>query len=169
MSHLFHFPAGLTDPNTWLWVALIAFIAMLAHFKIPKRVTDALDARADGIRKQLDDARRMREEAQEVLAAYQRRQKEAEAEAKAIIDQARKEADLMAQEARKTLAERLERRTAMAEAKIAQAEADAMASVRARAADLASEAAAAVIAETLVGGEQRELIDGSIRDLPTKL
>ncbi len=169
MSHLFHWPGDPQDPTTWVFLALITFLVLVVWLKLPQKLVKALDDRAEAIRAELDHARQLREEAQEVLAAYQRRQTEAEEEAKAIVDQARKEADLLAAEMRNELSERLERRSAMAEAKIAQAEADALASVRGKAANLAAEAAALVLREELPAASQRTLIENAIADVKERL
>ena len=91
--------ANLLDPNdTYFWtaLALIGFFAILVYFKVPDTVGKSLDARSDAIRKELDDARRMREEAQQLLADYQRRSKEAEEEAKEIVAAAKREAEALA-------------------------------------------------------------------------
>ena len=121
------------NPEFWVMIAFFCFIGLLMYMKVPGQITKALDDRADAIRKELDEARRLREEAQQLLADYQKKAREAEAEAKAIIDQARVEAEGLARETRKTLAENLERRTKQAEEKIARAEAQAVGEVRAAA------------------------------------
>ena len=132
-----HFTADLGDPTTWVFIAVVIFFLALMYFGIHKKIAGALDARADNIKAELDEARRLREEAQALLASYQRKQKEAEVQAEEIIKHARADAENMAIQARKDLTERLERRAAQAEAKIANAEAQAMGEVKAKAADLA--------------------------------
>lgn len=169
MDRIFHIPHGWDDPNAWLWLALLGFVVLIVVQKVPQKLIAALDSRSEDIQAKLDEARRLREDAQELLAVYQRRQREAEAEAKQIVEQARAEAERMAQSSRRELAERLERRTAMAEAKIAQAEADAIASVRERAADLAASAAAVVLQDTVDAARHQTIIDASIADLQSKL
>ena len=168
-SHLLKLPTGVDDPTLWVLVVLVAFLGFLTALKVPQKLLGALDARADAIRDELESARRLREEAQEVLAAYQKRQREAEAEAKAIVEQARKEADALALETRRELADRLERRTAMAEAKIAQAEAEALANVRTMAADMAVAAARQVLSETVSATQHRQMIEASVEQLRTRL
>lgn len=169
MSAIFHPPAGWGDPNLWVLVALLAFLGLLLALKVPAKLAAALDNHANTIRTELEDAKRLREEAQELLGEYQRRQNEAEAEAAAIIDQARREADMMAETARKDFADRLARRTAMAEAKIAQAEASMLNDVRARAAELAVAAAADILGETVKSAQHKDLIDAGIADIKARL
>jgi len=140
-----YFDFALNSPTIWVFFAVVLFLLVLAYFGIHKKIGGALDARADKIRTELDEAKSLREEAQALLASYQRKQKEAEEQAEGIVKQARHDAEVMAANARKDLAERLERRAAQAEAKIASAEAKAMADVKAKAADLALEAAEKLI------------------------
>jgi len=140
-----YFDFALNSPTIWVFFAVVLFLLVLAYFGIHKKIGGALDARADKIRTELDEAKSLREEAQALLASYQRKQKEAEEQAEGIVKQARHDAEVMAANARKDLADRLERRAAQAEAKIASAEAKAMADVKAKAADLALEAAEKLI------------------------
>jgi len=133
--------------SLWVLIALIAFIAILVRAGVPGMITGGLDARAARIRKDLDDARTLREDAQALLADYQKKRKEAEAEAGDIVAHARREAAAIVEDAKAKSAETIRRRTAMAELKIAQAERDAVAEVRSAAVDLAVEAARAVIAD----------------------
>lgn len=140
-----YFDFALNSPTIWVFFAVVLFLLVLAYFGVHKKIGGALDARADKIRTELDEAKSLREEAQALLASYQRKQKEAEEQAEGIVKQARHDAEVMAANARKDLADRLERRAAQAEAKIASAEAKAMADVKAKAADLALEAAEKLI------------------------
>lgn len=140
-----YFDFALNSPTIWVFLAVVLFLLVLAYFGVHKKIGGALDDRADKIRTELDEAKSLREEAQALLASYQRKQKEAEDQAEEIVKQARHDAEIMAANARKDLAERLERRAAQAEAKIATAEAQAMAEVKAKAADLALEAAEKLI------------------------
>ncbi len=118
------------NPTIWVFFALLIIIGAALYLGIHKTIAKALDDRADNIRKELDDAKTLREEAQTLLASYQRKQAEAEEQAKSIVEQARRDAETMAAQARKDLHERLERRAEMAEAKIANAEAQAIADVK---------------------------------------
>ena len=101
----------LSSLDFWVAVSFVGFIALIVYFKVPGKVTGALDARAEGIRKELDEARRLREDAQAILADYQRKQRDAEREAESIIKQAKAEAKMMADETRASLKDQLERRT----------------------------------------------------------
>lgn len=157
------------DTYFWVILALLLFFAILFYFKVPAAIAKALDARAEGIRKELDDARRMREEAQQLLADYQRRSKEAEEEAKMIIAQAKREAEMLAAETRKSLAETVERRTKAAEDKIARAEAQALGEVKTAAVDAALAAAETILRAKVTGSEAQGLIEESIRELKGRL
>ncbi len=168
LSHLLHLPHGFDDPTLWVIVALIAFLGLVVYLKLPGMVTKALDARADTIKKELEEAKRLRDEAQELLASFQRRAREAESEAEAIIAQAQREAGRIAQEARVKAAEQLERRAVLAERKIAQAEADAAAAVRARAAELAAAATEKLLMDSLDASAHGKLIDAGAAELKTR-
>ena len=103
------------DATFWALIALIIFLGIVAYMKVPGMLTKNLDERADKIRNDLEEARRLREEAQELLAEYQRKRKEAEQEASDIIAAAERDAELMAKEAEEKTADFVARRTAMAE------------------------------------------------------
>ena len=156
-------------PEFWVAVSFLCFLALLLKARVPALLTKALDDRADAIRKELDEARRLREEAQKLLADYQKKQREAEGEAKAIVEQARLEAEAMATETRRSLAEGLERRTRLAEEKIARAEAQALGEVRAAAVDMAMAAAEKILVARAGGATGAGLVDQSIRDLAGRL
>ena len=153
----------------WVAVAFVAFLAILVYYKVPKLLAKALDDRADAIRKELDEARRLREEAQTLLADYQKRHRNVGQEAEAIVDLARREADAFAHETRASLKDALERRTKLAEDKIARAEAQAVDEVRAAAVELAIVAAEKILREKAAGASGTALIDQGIRDLKGRL
>jgi F-type H+-transporting ATPase subunit b len=157
------------NPEYWVLVAFLIFLAMIWRAGVPGQITKALDGRADAIRNELDEARRLREEAQQLLADYQKEQRDAETEAKAIIDTAKREAEVMAADSRKSLAEQLERRTRLAEEKIARAEAQAVGEVRSAAVDAALAASHKILAGKAAGATGASLIDESIAALKTKL
>lgn len=159
----------LQDPTFWVAVALFGFLGLLVYYGVPGLIGKALDDRADGIRRELDEARRLREEAQALLDDYQRKTREAETEAKAIIDQARREAEALAAETRRSLTEQLERRTRLAEDKIARAEAQAAGEVRAAAVDAAIAAAEKQIQAKVTPDLAGQLADQGIRELKGKL
>jgi len=153
----------------WVTVAFLVFVLVLLYYKVPAVIAKVLDERADGIRKELDEARRVREEAQTLLADYQRKHRSVGEEAEAIVAQARHEAEAFAEETRRTLKEQLERRTKLAEEKIARAEGQAIDEVRAAAVDLAIAAAEKILREKASGAAGAALIDQSIRDLKSRL
>jgi F-type H+-transporting ATPase subunit b len=153
----------------WVAVAFVAFLAILVYYKVPKLIAKALDDRAEAIRKELDEARRLREEAQKLLEDYQKKHRSVGQEADAIVDLARREAEGLAHETRNALKETLERRTRVAEEKIARAEAQAVDEVRASAIDAAVAAAERILREKMAGTGGAALIDQSIRDLKGRL
>ncbi len=169
MEHAIHIPEGWGDPATYVAIAVALFLLAMFYLGIHKKIAASLDARADAIKAELDEARRLREEAQALLASYQRKQKEAEAQAESIIKQARNDAETMAAKSRKDLAERIERRAAMAEAKIATAEAGALAEVRGRAADIALDAAKDLLKSGLSSAEKAKLVKTGIASMGNML
>jgi F-type H+-transporting ATPase subunit b len=157
------------DPEFWVALAFVIFIGILVKFGVPKMALSALDARSDRIKQALDEAHRLRSEAQAVLVQYQKKREEAEKEAQAIIVSARVEAERLAGEAKGKVEEFIARRTKMAESKIAQAEAQALADVRAAAADAAVAAAEKILVQTTHGAAAESLIAKGISDLKAKL
>jgi F-type H+-transporting ATPase subunit b len=153
----------------WVAVAFVVFLLVLVYYKVPALIGKALDDRAEAIRKELDEARRVREEAQLLLADYQRKHRSVGEEAEAIVAQARHEAEAFAAETRRNLKDSLERRTRLAEEKIGRAEGQAIDEVRAAAVDLAIAAAEKILREKASGAAGAALIDQSIRDLKSRL
>ena len=162
----------MLDPNNplfWVLVAFLIFFGLLIYYRVPAAVGKALDDRADDIRKELDEARKLREAAQALLSDYQRKAREAETEARSIIEQAKREAEALAADARKALVESLERRSKLAEEKIARAEAQALSDVRSTAVDTALSAARELLKSRAGGATGDALIATSIGDLKGKL
>jgi F-type H+-transporting ATPase subunit b len=159
----------LATPEFWVLVSFVLFILLLVYLKVPGKVGTLLDERAVRISKELDEARKLREEAQGLLADYERKRRDADKEADAIIAQAREEAEIFATETREKLGETIERRGRMAEEKIAQAEAQAVKEVQAAAADIAIAAATRIIAEEVQGPKADQLVDDSIASLKDRL
>ncbi len=156
------------DPELWVLLAVVAFV--IGVWKPARRaILGGLDARAVRIRNELDTAQRLREEAQQALAAYQQQQRQAAAEAEAILAHARAEAERIAAQAARNLAEALERRRRLAEERIAQEEAKALAEIRAVTVDVAISAARQVIAAELDEKRGAALIDAAIVALPQQL
>lgn len=157
------------DPTFWVAIGTTLFVLLTIRMKVPTMVTTMLDDRAAAIKAELDEAKRLRQEAEVLLAEYRKKTANAAQEAQAIIESAKASADRMAAEAKVQLAQQIERRAEMAKQKIAQAEADAVAEVRAAATSLATAAAAGVIARQMTEGKGDALIDGAIGDLRSKL
>jgi len=159
----------LAEAEFWVAVAFVIFIGVLVRLGAPRVIAGALDDRAARIKAELDEATRLRKEAQALLADYQRRRQEADREAEAIIVAAKGEAERLAADAKTKVEEFVTRRTKTAESKIAQAEAQAVADVRAAAADAAVAAAEKILSETAKGKVGDDLIARGIADLKTKL
>lgn len=152
------------------WVALSFAIFVIVMFKPMKRMmTGALDQRIAQIREEVEEAQRLRKEAQAALASYQRRQREAHQEAENIIAHAREEAERTTARAKAELDEAIGRREQQAAAKIAQAEAAAIGEIRERAVDIAIAAAGKILAEKMSGKAGDETLSATIEDLPNKL
>ncbi len=159
----------LASPELWVLVSFVLFLALLVYYKIPAKVAKALDDRADRIKAELGEARRLREEAQSILADYQQKRRDAEKEAEDIVAMARREAQFYAEESRKTLNESLKRRVRLAEEKITRAEEQAVQEIRSRSADVAIAAAEAIIARELKGESAANLVTKGIREVSAKL
>lgn len=157
------------DATFWATVALFIFVAIVLYLKVPGMISKSLDDRADRIRGELEEARKLREEAQQLLAEYQRKRKEAEKEAAEIVEVAKREAGLLAAEAHAKTEEYVARRTALAEQKIGQAEREAINEVRSSAVDLAVEAARQLMAAKADAKTGAELFKNAVQDLKSKL
>ena len=157
------------DAEFWVAASFFIFIGILVYVGVHKKIAEALDHRRDRIKAELDEARRLREEAQALLAHYQQKQKDAEGEAAAILTTAKADAERMTLEAEAKMSEFVARRTKMAEAKIAQAESQALADVRAAAADAAVTAAERILKDTAKGNLADDLLASGIEDVKNKL
>jgi F-type H+-transporting ATPase subunit b len=156
-------------PEIWVAIGFVIFLGILVYVGVPGIITKALDDRAKRVQAELDEARRLKDEAQKLLAEYQGKQKKAEAEAAGIIEGAKAEAAPIAADAKVKMEEFVARRTKMAETKIAQAEAQAVADVRAAAADAAVAAAEKILTDTVKGKVADDLIARGIGDVKAKL
>jgi F-type H+-transporting ATPase subunit b len=159
----------LATAEFWVAVSFFLFLAVIFYFGVHRKLASALDARAARIKAELEDAKRLRQEADAVLADYKRKQKDAVKETKAIVAQAAKEAEILAAETRRSMNEHFERRMKLAEDKIARAETDALREVQAAAADAAIAAAERVIAAELTRETADKLVKQGIDALKTKL
>jgi F-type H+-transporting ATPase subunit b len=157
------------EPETWVAVAFLIFVGILVKLGVPALLFKALDDRSARIKAELDEALKLRNEAEGILAEYRRRQGEAEKTAESIILNARHEADRIAADAQVKVEEFIARRAKMAEAKIAQAEVQALADVRAAAADVAIAAAEAILVKTTHGAAAEALVTRGISDLKAKM
>jgi F-type H+-transporting ATPase subunit b len=157
------------DATFFAFVGFVIFLAIVVYMKVPGMMAKSLDDRADQIRNELAEAKRLREEAQHLLAEYQRKRKEAEAEAAHIVAAAEREAEMLTAEAKRKTEEFVANRTALSEQKIKQAEADAMKAVRAAAVDLAIAAAETVLAKQADAKVQSELFGNAVGEVKTRL
>lgn len=161
--------AFFEDPTFVVAVGTAIFLGVVIWQRVPQMVGKMLDDRALAIKGELDEAKRLRTEAEALLKEYRAKTANAAQEAQAIVDAAKVSAERMATDARAQLAVQIERRAKMAEEKIAQAEAEAIAEVRAVATQVATAAAGTVIGKQMTESKGDALIDGAIRDLRTKL
>lgn len=157
------------DATFFALVGLVLFFVLLAVLKVPGMMAKGLDARADKIRDELAEAKRLREEAQHLLAEYQRKRKEAEAEAAAIVSAAEREAAALTAEAKQKTEEFVARRNALSEQKIKQAESEAVNAVRAAAVDLAIAATEKVLAKKADAAVQQQLFSAALGEVKARL
>jgi F-type H+-transporting ATPase subunit b len=157
------------ESELWVAVGFVALLVFLLYLRVPRMVAKMLDDRAGAIAKELDEARRLRDEAAAVLAGYLQKASLAEAEAATIIADAKEDAERFAKETRVQLRQQIERRAQIARDKIEQAETAALDEIRALAADKAAAAAGKLIADKLDEGKAAKLVQDSIQELPEKL
>jgi len=157
------------EAEFWVAIGFLVFLGVLFYVGVHRTVGKALDDRAGRIKAELDDARKLRDEAAGLLAEYQRKRQEAEGEAQEIVSGAKAEAERLAVEAKARIEEFVSRRTKMAETKIAQAEAQAAADVRAAAAEAAVAAAEMILRQETKGDLANRLIARGIEDVGKKL
>lgn len=160
---------SLGNTNFIVTISFLLFVALLIKLKVPGLLAGMLDKRADDIKSELDEARQLREEAQTLLASYERKQKEVQAQADRIIDTAKAEAQAAAEQAKLDLKESITRRLAAAVDQIASAEASAVREVRDQAVSVAIAAANDVIAKQMTAANGNKLIDDAIADVAAKL
>ena len=157
------------EPEFWVAVSFFIFIGVLVYFGVHMKVVSALDARALLISKELEEARRLREEAEKVLADYQRKLGDVVMEVDNITALAATEAKTLAAETRQSLKEYFDRRIKLAEEKIARAEMEAVREFRSIAVDAAIAAAQNLIAAKLTPDRAKKLVSESIKALKSKL
>ena len=157
------------EPEFWVAVSFFIFLGLVLYLGVHKKIAAALDARAATIAKELAEAKRLREEAEKVLADYKRKEGDATKEAQNIISLASKEAKTLAEESRRSMKEHFERRMKLAEDKIARAQAEALREVRNAAADAAVIAAQSLIAKSLTPETADKLVKKGIEALKSRL
>ena len=160
---------SLTNTNFVVLIAFLLFVAVLLYLKVPSLLGGMLDKRADGIQSELDEARALREEAQTLLASYERKQKEVQEQADRIVAHAKEEAAEAAEQAKADLKVSIARRLQAAEDQIASAETSAVKEVRDKAVTIAVAAAKDVIAKQMTAESGDKLIDAAIGEVDAKL
>lgn len=160
---------SLTNTDFVVFLAFVLFIGILFYFKVPGLLGGMLDKRASDIRSELDEAKSLRDEAQALLASYERKQRDVQEQADRIVTAAKEEARVAAEQARADLAVSLERRMAAAEEQIANAQAAAIKDVRDQSVVIAVAVARELIAKQMTAAEGNSLIDGAISEVEAKL
>ena len=157
------------EPEFWVAVAFVILMGVFAYFGIHRTVLQSLDHRRDRIKAELDDARRLKDDAAKLLAEYKARHASAEREAQDIIASAQADAERIASEAKAKLEDFVARRTKTAESKIALAEAQAIADVRSAAANAAVTAASSILSQSVTGSVADNLLAKGITEVRQKL
>ena len=159
----------LSNTDFIVAISFFLFIGVLVYFKVPSLLGGLLDKRADGIRAELDEAKALREEAQSLLASYERKQLEVKEQAERIVAQAKESAAEAAEQAKVDLAKSIERRVQAAADQITSAEQSAVKQVRDEAARIAIAAASDVISKEMSAAKAGSLIDDAIKTVQAKL
>jgi F-type H+-transporting ATPase subunit b len=157
------------EAEFWVAIAFLILMGVFGYFGVHRTILTALDHRRDRIQKELDDARRLKDEAVKLVEEYRARRASAEREAQDIVTSAKAEAERIAAEAKVKMEDFVARRTKTAENKIAQAETQAIADVRAAAAEAAVTAASSIMAQSVKGSVADDLIAKGIQDVRSKL
>jgi F-type H+-transporting ATPase subunit b len=157
------------EPEFWVAVAFVILMIVFAYAGVHRTALSALDHRRDRIKAELDEARRLKEEAAKLLADYKARSASAEREAQDIVAAAKAEAERIAAEAKTKMEDFVARRTKTAESKIALAEAQAIADVRSAAADAAVTAASSILSQSVKGSVADDLLAKGIDEVRQKL
>ncbi len=157
------------DPETWVAIAFVILMGVFAWLGVHRTMFTALDHRSERIKAELDDARRLKDEAAQVLAEYKARRASAEREAEDIVTNARAEAERIATNAKAKMEDFVARRTKTAESKIALAETQAVADVRAAAAEAAVTAATTILSQSVKGQLADDLLAKGIAEVRQKL
>jgi len=156
-------------PETWVLVSFILFFALLYYYRVHRLVLEALDKRAENIRKELEEARRLHEEARKLLAEYEAKKEQAGRDAKEILDVARQEAEAVALEIRQQFEDMMARKQQAAEERIALARDNAVREIRAQVAERAMSVAEDVLREELKGRAASTLLTSAMQEVEKKL
>ena len=157
------------EPETWVAIAFVILLVVFGYLGVHRTLLTALDHRAERIKAELEDARRLKDEANKLLGEYKARRASAEREAADIISNAKAEAERIAAEAKAKMEDFVARRTKTAESKIALAEAQAVADVRAAAAEAAVTAASTILSQSVKGSVAEDLVSKGIAEVRSKL
>src|SRR6056297_2920199 len=160
---------SLANTDFIVLIGFLVFIGVLVYFKVPGMLGGMLDKRAEGIQSELDEAKALREEAQALLASYERQQRDVQEQADRIIAHAKEEATLAGEQARKDLEKSIARRMAAAEDQIESARTNAVKEVRDRAIAVAVHAARDVVAKQMTAKDATKSIDDAISEVGKKL
>jgi F-type H+-transporting ATPase subunit b len=160
---------SLFNTNFVVWLAFLLFIGVLIYLKVPGKLTGLLDQRASGISDDLNEAKALREDAQTILASFERKQKEVKEQAERIVETAKAEAAAAAEKAKEDLQHSIARRLSAAEDQITSAQASAIKDVKDRAVKVAIAAASDVIAAKMTAPNSNALIDDAIEAVGSKL
>lgn len=159
----------LGDSSFWVLISFLLFVGLVSYFRIPRKVLDALDKRGTGISNELHEAKALRQEAQNMLASYRRKQKEAEKETEEILAQAEREADRLVTEGRAEIDLHTKRQIAMTDERIRQSQQRAEAELRSLAVETAVQAAQTILREQAASTTGDATIEESIRALSKAL
>ena len=159
----------LHEAETWVAIAFVILLVLFAYLGVHRTVLKALDHRAERIKAELDEARRLKDEAAALLTEYKSKRSTAEREAEEIISNAKAEAERIAVEAKAKMEDFVARRTKTAESKIALAESQALADVKAAAAEAAVAAASGILSRTVTGKLAEDLLAKGISEVREKL
>lgn len=160
---------SLRNTDFIVLLAFLLFVGILLYFRLPAAIGKMLDKRADGIKADLAEARRLRDEAQEIYASYERRQRDVAGQADEIVANARREAVAQANKAKLDLQRSIERRLHAAQDQIASAESDAIRAVRDRAVQVAVAAASDLLGHQMGSADRSAGIDRAIDDVARHL
>lgn len=160
---------SLRNTDFIVTLAFLLFLAILVYYRVPQLVAGLLDKRAEGIRDDLAEARRLRDEAQEIYASYERRKREVGTHADEIVANAKREATIEAEKAKAALQLSIERRLKAAEEQIASAEGQAVRAVRDRAIQTAIAAATELLGRQSTADQRSSDIDSAIDEVSRRL